>query len=265
MRRTLFIWLLLGFVAAPAANTAGAAQTVPHEAYYSVTLDRLKIPGKVLRSSGEMAMSVSRDCEKWTLRHETNFSMELEGSREAYFVNRYRLYESLDGTRLDFRVVHKQNGHTVLNVKGSATLPADGSNGTAHFDLPERRSLPLPPKTGFPMAQAHLTIDRLAAGDTFSRYVLFEGSGVYHVTDVSAGKDLTVKAAPAGDLSLLDGKSWRVKSTLYPYGAIDTEPAGITITQTLANGVSPAFLADYGNLVLRGELKSIRRLAEPEC
>lgn len=265
MRRALLILLLSGLVAAPAATQAGAAQTVPHEAFYSVTLDRLKIPGKVVRSSGEMAMSVSRDCEKWTLRHETNFIVELEGNQEAYFVNRYRLFESLDGNRLDFRVVHKQNGHTVLNLRGSATLPADGSNGTAHFDLPERRDLPLPPKTGFPMAQAHSTIDRLSAGKTFSRYVLFEGSGVYQVTDVSAGKDMTVVAVPTGDLSLLEGESWRVKSTLYPYGAIDAEPAGITVTQTQANGVSRAFLADYGNLVVRGELKSIRRLAEPEC
>lgn len=265
MHRAWFIWLLLASVAAPVVNAAGAAQTVSHEAFYKVTLERLKIPGKVLRSSGEMAMSVSRDCEKWTLRHETNFSMELEGNRTSYFVNRYRLYESLDGRRLDFRVVHKQNGHTLLNIKGSATLPADGTNGTARFDLPEERILPLPPKTGFPMAQAHLTIDRLGAGENFSRYVLFEGSGVYQVTDVAAGKDMAVQVLPEGDLGLLGGKSWRVESTLYPYGAIDAEPAGTTITQTQANGVSPAFLVDYGNLVVRGELNSIRRLAEPEC
>jgi hypothetical protein len=265
MHYAWFIWLSLALVAAPTVKTAGAAQTVPHEAFYSVTLERLNFPGKVVHSSGEMAMSVSRDCEKWTLRHETNFSMELEGNEETYFVNRYRLYESLDGRRLDFRVVHKQNGHVVLNIKGSATLPADGSSGTARFDLPEARVLPLPPKTGFPMAQAHLTIDRLSAGEVFSRYVLFEGSGVYQVTDVSAGKDMAVQALPEGDLGLLGGESWRVESTLFPYGAIDAEPAGLTVTQTQANGISPAFLVDYGNLVARGELKSIRRLAEPEC
>jgi len=265
MRHPRYIWLFLALAAVPAGNTAGAAQTVPHEAFYTVTLERLNIPGKVVRSSGEMAMSVSRDCEKWTLRHETNFSLELEGQPESYFVNRYRLYESLDGRRLDFTVVHKQDGHTVLNLKGSATLPADGSVGTARFNLPEARVLPLPPKTGFPMAQAHLTIDRLGAGEAFSRYVLFEGSGVYHVTDISAGRDMPVGTTPEGDLSLLGGKSWRVESTLYPYGAIDTGPAGFTITQTQENGVSPAFLVDYGDLVARGELKSIRRLAEPEC
>jgi len=265
MSRAWITWLFLALVAAPADNSAGAAQTVSHEAYYNVTLERLKFPGKVLQTSGEMAMSVSRDCKKWTLRHETNFSVELEGDQEVYFANRYRLYESLDGRRLDFRVVHKQNGYTVLNVKGSATLPTDGSMGTARFDLPESRNLPLPPKTGFPMAQAHLTIDRLNAGEAFSRYVLFEGSGVYQVTDVSAGKDMAIISPPEGDLGLLGGKSWRVESTLYPYGAIDAEPAGTTITQTQANGVSPAFLVDYGNLVVRGELKSIRRLAEPDC
>lgn len=265
MRRSWLTLLLLASVATQATGTARAAQTVPHEAFYNITLEQLKMPGTVLRSSGEMAMSVSRDCEKWTLRHETNFRLELEGNQEINFVNRYRLFESLDGKRLDFRVIHMQNGHTVLNIKGQATLPAGQSAGEAHFSLPAEKTLPLPPETGFPMTQAHMTIDRLGAGETLSRYVLFEGSGIYQVTDISAGKDMELHARPEGDTDLLDGRSWRVESTLFPYGAIDSGPAGSTITQTQENGVSPAFLVDYGNLIARGELKSIHRLADPSC
>lgn len=257
--------LLLASFATQATSTAWAAQTVSHEAFYNISLEQLKMPGTVLRSSGEMAMSVSRDCEKWTLRHETNFRLELEGNQEIYFVNRYRLFESLDGKRMDFRVIHMQNGHTVLNIKGQATLPAGAGTGQAHFELPTERVLPLPPETGFPMTQAHMTIDRLGAGETLSRYVLFEGSGIYQVTDVSAGRNIELHARPEGDVNLLDGRSWRVESTLFPYGAIDSGPAGSTITQTMENGVSPAFLVDYGNLIARGELKSIRRLSEPSC
>lgn len=265
MRRALYFLLLLAPLTAAGGGTACAAQTVSHEAYYAVTLDHLKMAGTALRSRGEMAMRISRDCEKWTLRHETNFSMTLEGNREIYFENRYRLFESLDGKRLDFRVIHKQNGAVVLNIKGTARLPGDGSPGAAHFELPEARTLPLPPETGFPMAQADLTINRLRTGKAFSRYVLFEGSGVYQVTDVAAGDDMVSHIKPEGDLDLLGGPSWRVESTLYPYGAIDAEPAGTTITQTQANGVSTVFLADYGIMVARGELRSIRRLAEPDC
>lgn len=260
-----FITLFLAILGATIGYAAAAAQTVPHEAFYRVTLEELKIPGRVLGSSGEMAMSVARDCQKWIVRHETNFSVELEGRQEIFFANRYRLFESLDGTRLDFRVTHRQNGHTILDLEGTASLPGNGEAGIARFERPASRVLPLPPGTGFPMAQSHLTISRLEAGETFSRYVLFEGSGVYHVTDVAAGRQMTVTTQPAGDLSLLEGRSWRVKSTLYPFGAIDAEPAGTTVTQTQANGVSPAFLVDYGIMVARGELKSIRRLADPEC
>lgn len=264
MRRALIFLFSLALPLAAAGGTAGAG-TVSHEARYTVTLDRLKIAGTVLRASGEMAMRVSRDCEKWTLRHETNFNMVLEGNREIYFENRYRLFESLDGRRLDFRVIHKQNGAVVLNIKGTARLPADGSPGAAHFELPEAKTLPLPPETGFPMAQSNRTIDRLNAGKEFSRYVLFEGSGVYQVTDVAAGSPLVSRIKPEGDVDLLSGRSWRVESTLYPYGAIDSQPAGTTVTQTLANGISTSFLADYGILVARGDLRSIRRIAEPDC
>jgi hypothetical protein len=265
MRRASYLLILLALLAVPAGGKAHAARTVSHEAHYTVTLDRLKTAGTVLRASGEMAMRVSRDCKKWTLRHETNFSMVLEGNREIYFENRYRLFESLDGKRLDFRVIHTQNGAVVLNIKGTARLPADGTPGAAHFELPEAKTLPLPPETGFPMTQSNLTIDRLSAGKEFSRYVLFEGSGVYQVTDVAAGSSLVSRIEPEGDLDLLAGPSWRVESTLYPYGAIDAQPAGTTVTQTLANGVSTSFLADYGILVARGDLRSIRRIAEPNC
>lgn len=242
-----------------------AAQTVPHEAHYRVTVDKLRTPGVILNAAGEMAMSVERDCEKWTVQHETRFNANFVGGDRFSIETLYRIHEAIDGSRLDFRATTRLNGNLVVDSKGSARMPRDGSAGSVRLRRPEVRELGLPTGTIFPMAVAHQSIDSLKANKAIGRYVLFDGVGIYHVTDVAAGKPLPLSNKPKGDVELLAVRSWKVESTLFPYGVVDAEPVGIVVTQTQENGIATGFLADYGRLIARGELTSVHRLTEPEC
>ena len=265
MLRNLQLAALAWLVALPVGTPSWAAQTVPHEAYYRVTVEKLKVPGDILSASGEMAMRVSRDCQKWTVQHETNFRVVFSGGRRFDIESTYRIHEALDGARLDFKAITKVNGAIVVNTKGSARILADGTSGEVEFRLPEKRLVKLPPNTGFPLSLANRSIDLLRAGNNINRYVLFDGVGIYHVTDVAAGEAILLSTRPEGDVDLLASRSWRIESTLFPYGVIDSEPAGTVVTQTQENGIASGFLADYGELIARGELKSIRRLPDPDC
>lgn len=265
MLRNLQIAALAWLMALPVATASWATQTVPHEAYYKVTVEKLKIPGEILSANGEMAMSVSRDCQKWTVQHETKFQAGFSGGRRFDIESTYRIHEALDGARLDFRAITKVNGVVVVNTKGSARIFADGTRGEVEFRLPENRLVELPPDTGFPLWLANRSIDLLKAGNKINRYVLFDGVGIYHVTDVAAGEAMLLSTRPDGDVDLLAARSWRIESTLFPYGVIDSEPAGTVVTQTQENGIASGFMADYGELIARGELKSIRRLPDPDC
>lgn len=254
--------LALAIVATPAV---AAGQTVPHEARYRVTVEKLRTPGVILNAAGEMAMSVEQDCDKWTVQHETRFGADFVGGDRFSIETLYRIHEAIDGHRLDFRAKTRLNGDLVVDSKGSAILARDGSGGSVKFRRPDYRELPLPAETIFPMAVAHRSIDSLKADKAIGRYVLFDGVGVYHVTDVAAGKPLPMSAKPRGDVELLAVRSWKVESTLFPYGVVDAQPVGIVVTQTQENGIATGFLADYGRLIARGELTSVYRLPDPEC
>lgn len=90
---TVAIALLAALAGAPAL----AVQTTPHQAHYVVTLGELKIPGEVRSSEGEMAVRISRDCQKWTVQQETYFKVWLKDGREIDIRNKYRIHEALDG------------------------------------------------------------------------------------------------------------------------------------------------------------------------
>lgn len=246
-----------------ASTPAVAAQTTPHEARYTVLLGKLKIPGEVRSSAGEMAVRITRDCQKWTVQQETYFKVWLEGGREIDIRNKYRIHEALDGSRLEFYALTTVNGQVAINTKGIATLSKDG--GTAIFSKPEENEIPLPAGTGFPISVANLSLETLIAGETISRYLLFDGTGVYHVTDVVAGKPTPLRVTPEGDIELLESRAWLVESALFLYGSVDSEPVGTIVTQTQENGIATRFEVDYGVVTARGVLSSIRRLDDFVC
>lgn len=261
MRRaiaTIATGLLAGLAGAPAL-----AQTVPHEAHYSVTLGELKIPGEVQSSYGDMAVLITRDCQKWTVQQETYFKVWLKDGREIDIRNRYRIHEALDGSRLEFFALTTVNGNVAINTKGIATMAQDG--GTVTFSKPEENEIALPAGTGFPISVANMSLESLISGETISRYLMFDGTGVYHVTDVVAGKPTPLRVTPEGDIELLDSPAWLVQSALYPYGSADTEPAGTVVTQTLENGIATRFEVDYGVVTARGVLSSIHRRDDFDC
>ena len=256
---TVALALSVALAGAPAL----AARTVPHEAYYAVTLGELKIPGEVSASDGKMALKVTRDCQKWTVQQETYFKVWLKDGREIDIRNRYRIHEALDGGRLEFYALTTVNGEVAINTKGVATMSEGG--GTVSFSKPEENEIALPAGTGFPISVANMSLEGLISGKTISRYLLFDGTGVYHVTDVVAGKPTPLRVTPEGDSELLKSRAWLVESALYPYGSVDSEPAGTVVTQTLENGIATRFEVDYGVVTARGVLSSIRRLDDFDC
>ncbi len=256
---TIAIILLSALTGAPAL----AVQTVPHEAYYTVRLGELKIPGEVQNSEGKMAVRISRDCQKWTVQQETYFKVWLKDGRVIDIRNKYRIHEALDGSRLEFYALTTVNGEVAINTRGIATMSKDG--GTVLFSKPEENEIALPAGTGFPIAVANLSLEALISGKTISRYLMFDGTGVYHVTDVVAGETTPLRVTPEGDTDLLKSRAWLVKSALYPYGSVDSEPAGAVTTQTLENGIATRFEVDYGMVSAHGVLSSIRRLDDLDC
>lgn len=250
---------LLGAAAAPAA-----AEIVPHEAHYRISLDSLRVEGTAMRAEGAMAIRATRDCEKWKVLKELLYVVALSDGTTIRIHTMDRVYEGLDGRRMEFAGWFRFNGGSRRDVKGHATLDPGRGGGTIHFSRPQAIEEPLPPGTQFPMSALRDTVDALGSGLPVRSRDVYSGLGLSVTTDVSPSTGRP-KEPPRGNPELLDARAWLIQSTVYA----DTGKAGRPIvtetTEMRENGVVSRFWSDFSMLAISGELVSVEEFPVPDC
>lgn len=247
-----------------AAIPATAADIVPHEAQYRITLESLRITGTAMRAEGAMAIRATRDCEKWKVLKELLYVVEVSDGTAIRIHTMDRVYEGLDGRRMEFAGWFRVNGGSRLDVKGHATLEPGDAGGTVRFRQPATLLESLPPGTRFPMSALQETVDALATGRPVRGRQVYSGLGLSVTTDVSPSKS-ALKDTPRGDAHLLDDRAWLVQSTLYADAGKAGRPLVTETAEIHGNGVVSRFWSDFEMLTIRGELVSIEEFAAPDC
>lgn len=260
MIRFLLTAALLTSGAAPAA----ASDIVPHEAQYRITLESLRAQGTVLRADGAMAIRATRDCEKWKILKELLYVVKVSDGTMIRIHTMDRVYEGLDGQRMEFAGWFEVNGGSRLDVKGHATLEPGNRGGTVYFRQPKNIQEQLPAGTRFPMSALQEAVEALNSGRPVHPREVYSGLGLSVTTDVSPSKS-TLKDAPRGSTHLLDGRSWLVQSTLYADVEKKGRPLVTETTEIHANGVVSRFWSDFEMLAISGELVSVEEFAAPDC
>lgn len=260
MTRLLLAAVLLTFGVVPTT----AAEIVPHEAQYRITLESLRIKGTALRAEGAMAIRATRDCEKWKILKELLYVVEVSDGTVIRIHTMDRVYEGLDGRRMEFAGWFKVNGGARLDVKGHATLAPGGRGGTVVFRQPENLEEQLPPGTLFPMSALQEALDALNSGRPVHTSEVYSGLGLSITTDVSPSNS-SLKDAPRGNPHLLDGRAWLVQSTLYQDVGAKGRPLVTETTEIHSNGVVSRFWSDFEMLTISGELVSVEEFAVPDC
>ncbi len=258
----------LAVALALAATSAAAATIVPHEARYRLALEKIELEGNVVDGGGEMWVRLERSCEAWTMKGPFVFHATLANGSELRIEAGSSVSETLDGLGLTFDSFVRINGEMVEALKGRAALESPGGPGQAIYTLPEKKRIPLPEGTGFPISEGRRSIDALLSGTTMRNYILFDGStadGPFEVSDFAAGAPLALDDPPKGDVDLLNSPSWRVQSDFYVYGSKAPEPLQTLIAQNHANGVTSRMKIDLGFMVFQASLVEIARLPEPDC
>lgn len=257
------------FILAAVLLTAGTAQAaasdiVPHEAQYRITLESLRIQGTAVRAEGAMAIRATRDCEKWKILKELLYVVEVSDGSVIRIHTMDRVYEGLDGRRMEFAGWFEVNGGSRLDVKGHATLESADRGGTVYFRRPESLQEPLPPGTRFPMSALQEAVDALNSGRPVRSREVYSGLGLSVTTDVSPSKS-AMKDTPKGSPHLLDGRAWLVQSTLYADTGKKGRPLVTETVEIHANGVVSRFWSDFELLTISGELVSVEEFAAPDC
>ena len=114
-------------LAALAATPTGAAEIIPYQAVYRLSLKNLDVDGWADTSSGIMEVSVTRDCFHFGYDRRLEFDIVYTDDRETHLVVEDRLRESVDGRHFWFRSRTTLNGRTVAIIAGEANRPEEGS------------------------------------------------------------------------------------------------------------------------------------------
>lgn len=255
---------LATIMATTLAPGAGAAEVVPHEARYELSLESLNVgEGFPVEASGEMAVRLTRDCQKWESVQEMEFNIQMEGAGPISIAMLLRSLEAIDGSRMEFYGWQQDGPKKAL--KGTATMNADGYGGTAHFIHPEEDEWDLPLPTRLPVAARRDLIDALASGESDPQSVAFEVTGISEVVRTGPGKAVNVSEVKTESPALLGGRSWMVERAFYFQSIASNQPFLLETLQVHETGVVSRFWHDYNSMILAGELTALEEISKPDC
>jgi hypothetical protein len=248
-----------------ADSGAVAAELVSHEARYDIVLESIQSEGFPLEAGGVMAVRLTRDCQKWELIQEMQFSVGMEGAAPIELHVQIKMLEGLDGSRMEFTGWQKSNGRDTVKLRGRARMNRNGDGGVAEFSHPEQTAWNLPSPTRLMVSARRDLLEALSAGEAAPQSIAFEIQGVSEVTRVSPGKGVGTTALQTAGAALLKERSWTVDRAIYFEEIAHNEPAMYETLQIHANGVVSKFWHDYRNMVIEGELVALEKLPEPTC
>lgn len=118
---------LAALAALLAGGSAQAAEIVPYEAVYRLSLKNERVEGWADNSSGTMEVKLSRDCFHYGYDRKLQFNVVYTNEKETRLVIEDRTRESLSGRHLWFWSRTTLNDETVGIVSGSAERPEEGA------------------------------------------------------------------------------------------------------------------------------------------
>jgi hypothetical protein len=251
-----------------AVPTAGdAAQLIPHEALYDLSVRNWRLPSEISRVIGSQITRLTRSCTDWTNVAVFRLQAETTAGDSIDFETDYESVESFDGKRLQFRKTTKANGELIETLLGVAAHSTDGTPGTITVLQPTPQTLPLPTETIFPVASIIHSMSQWEAGMHTLNYTMFDGGtlDVSRVFEILVGQVPPTPDLAEADPELLEGQAWRSTMSFYSYEEGNDEPL-ITITQNIMpSGVAVEMTQDIGFADVVLNLRRVRALPQPEC
>ena len=250
--------------AAFGAGPLSAAELVPHEAEYKVTLVRYLGSGNIQSFEGNITERRSRDCQKWKLEGELTYNYYLRGEYREIRVSQ-TFYEALDGSRAEYNAKGTYDGVLEVWDKGSARRGDQGKPGTVTYRKPPEGKAELPAGTMFLVAADAESIANLAAGKKQWTQIVFDRGDILNVSTTVTKSGVAATVAPAGDADLVSGAAWVVKNKEF-----DRQSNELLweYEQTIhENGVVSRYVENnvLASRVTLAELVRIERLPVPQC
>lgn len=267
----LVLWLLLGLAALVAAAPPSAAETAagagaeitPHRGIYVLDLLRARSSSGIVGVRGAAYFEWAKSCKGYLVNQHVRMQLALSEGQSSVAVLIFSSLETADGRSMSFKLRQLADGVVTEELEGVAELGPEG--GVAHFSVPERKDVRLPPGTLFPTAYTRRALGSMVAGEPLFASLLFDGStadGAYQVTTFFGHPtNRPAPGAKAGEQAAF----WPNRAGYFAAGSVDAEPLFEVGSSISAGGVAEWFDLDYGNFSVRAALADFEALPDPHC
>ena len=255
-------WLSIP-LALSAATPAMAWNIAPHRAVYEVDLLSVRNSSSIGDVEGLMSFRWADSCDGWTVEQSYWIRFLYSQGDDLDITSNYATWETYAGDELAFSLRSTADGEVDKEIRGQARRGDDG--GLVNYRLPETGEFGLPVGTMFPTEHTLAVLDRAEAGEAFFNALLFDGTEVSELTEVTAVIGPRRDAGDGLDDPLLARPSWPVRLAFHPVASSEATPEYEMSVQLYDNGVIDSMDIDYGDFVIRAQLRELEALPDAGC
>jgi hypothetical protein len=262
---SLGLGALLLLTGAPPAQAG--VDIVPHRAIYAMSLAGARNGSPITGVSGKMLFSWGDACDGWTIEQRFQLRFAYAEGDEVQMSTNYTTWEAKDGRSYRFNVRKLVNGELDEELRGDASMPANGGAGVAHYERPQPTQVTLPAGTMFPTDHTLALLQHAAAGDKLFSRTVFDGSDSDGSTEISAviGPERHQAIGEVSGADLVKGPFWPIRLAFFPLGSDDPSPDYEMTLNIQANGIAQSLVIDYGDFKVKALLETVEPVPKSGC
>jgi hypothetical protein len=257
--RALLAAIFAAGLTTAAASAEGALPLASHRAVYELTLDKATGSKAPAQARGRIVFEFTASCDGYV----QNFRQltELQPAEGATKLSDMMsaTFEAVDASDLRFRVETKVDNRLSEATDGKARKEK-GEKISVDLVKPKREHLSLDGPAFFPSEHLVHIIDAARASEQLLEARVYDGTGRGDKTFDTLtviGKLIEAQAPEKAAAPLAGMKRWRVAVSYFETGKRDGQPIYVLSFDAYENGISRALSLDYGDFVLKGEMKEL--------
>jgi hypothetical protein len=248
---------------------ADAPPLASHRAVYELSLDKTTGSKAPAQARGRIVFDFTASCEGYiqNFRQITELQPAEGATKLSDMIS--ATYEALDASDYRFKVETKVDSGAKEEADGKARKAKD-ARVAVDLTRPKRGHVDIDGAAFFPSEHLLRIIGAARAGESLIEARVYDGTSegdkAFDTLTV-IGKQIDAPAAEkAAQAESLKGmKRWRVAVSYFEIGKRDGQPLYVLSFDLYENGVSRALSLDYGDFVLRGDMKELTLQPAANC
>ena len=246
-------------------NTVVASPLTGHRAQYDLQLSSADTTSEIVSIAGKSAYSITDNCDGWDSIEDYLMTFTYDSGDELVLVSHFESWEQYDGALYSFEISEDSNFDEKMDFAGFAQ---SGLDALAQFSQSPDAPKILPEDVIFPVNHTEEILKRAENGEkTYFAHVFFGAEPDRSLKKASAIIGQKEKSTIPSDISsdLLLDDVWPVQIAYFNDGDEGGLPDYELSLRLQDNGVVQSYSVDYGDFVLKAQLKEIKASDSQKC